>query len=347
MPSRASGNIAVFAATVLLPSTSLAQTWKCTHCKLGEAFSEFLPTDKAKVDGTAASGAIYTDVHSLWATHVEVVPTTTDIGGWLPPSFHERLAAEAIRGWKMYREEIGPSLPNGHHLKKFLSMSHAGAINDGFFHYQKRLFEASGDMKKALENFDAPTPHPDANSSWPSMQELPEYQLLRKIMDRFSRRYLVRSGMDKKVAFGLNYSIFNWAAVHGPGEFHGPHTHVGEYHVAVFYAQAGRASGKLRLGDPRGHSPPFGQHYFHTVRSGDLVIFPSWLSHMATVTGASSDIIPEGAGKEPYRVTFAFNIGPVSGPLPCHLWWSDPTRNMAFHRRSRVDFEDLGMPKDN
>jgi len=349
MSSRATGKITVLASVVLLPTIGLAQTWKCKHCKLGEAFSEFLPPVGANDNGNAIPGAIYTDVHSLWATHVEVVPTTTDIGGWLPPSFHERLAAEAIRGWEEFRDKIMPSLSNHHPVKSMALQQSAGALNDGFFHYQKRLFENSGDVQKALGRQSQegnPTPHPDAPSSWPGMNKLPEYRLLRKVMDRFSRRYLVRSGMDKKVAFGLNYSIFNWAAVHGPGEFHGPHTHVGEYHVAVFYAQAGRASGKLRLGDPRGHSPPFGQHYFHTVRSGDLVIFPSWLSHMATVTAASSDIIPEGAGAEPYRVTFAFNIGPVTGPLPCHLWWSDPTRNMAFHRRSRVDFEDLGMLGD-
>merc|ERR1719382_1150247 len=104
-----------------------------------------------------------------------------------------------------------------------------------------------------------------------------------------SRRYLVRSGMSMDAAKALKNSIFNWAAVHGPGEFHGPHTHVGEFHVGVFYAQVGSAAGKLRFGDPRGHSPPFGRSYFHTPRSGDLILFPSWLSHMATVTSPTSD----------------------------------------------------------
>merc|ERR1712146_722015 len=112
--------------------------------------------------------------------------------------------------------------------------------------------------------------------------------------------YLVRSGVVPSVAASLNYSIFNWCAVHGPGEFHGPHTHVGEYHVGVFYAQAGDDAGKLRFGDPRGQNPPFGRTFFHTPRSGDLVFFPSWLSHMATVTAPSSDILNKE--KEPYRV---------------------------------------------
>merc|ERR1711992_441121 len=104
--------------------------------------------------------------------------------------------------------------------------------------------------------------------------------------------------MAKQTAASLNYSIFNWAAVHGPGEFHGPH-----YHVGVFYAQAGPRAGKLRFGDPRGHSGPFGRSFFHTPRSGDLVFFPSWLSHMATVTAPASDVT--GGGKEPLRVVFS------------------------------------------
>lgn len=149
--------------------------------------------------------------------------------------------------------------------------------------------------------------------------------------------------MAPEAAQSLNYSIFNWAAVHKPGEFHGPHTHVGEYHVAVFYAQVGPSAGKFRIGDPRGHSPPFARSWVHTPRSGDLVLFPSWLSHMATVTASSSDILRSGDGREPLRVIFSFNIGPNTGPLPCHLWWSDPTGNMQFTRRTPIDPEALGL----
>jgi len=290
-------------------------------------------------------GEFSSDVHVLWPTHVEVVPITSDIGGWEPPSFHQRLAREAIRGWRSFRNRIAPGLPKNHYLKRQLMQKHAGALNDAFFHWQKKLFEESGDVQKSLqEDDDTPeTPPPDANTSWPEMCALPEYIKLRRIVDRLSRRYLIRSGMRNETAMALNYSIFNWAAVHGPGEFHGPHTHVGEYHVAVFYAQAGPAAGKLRFGDPRGHSPPFGRSFLHSPRSGDLVFFPSWLSHMATVTAPSSDLPREGGGKEPLRVVFSFNIGPVAGPLPCHLWWSDPTGDMRFTRRSPIDPQELGL----
>lgn len=309
---------------------------KCQHCEVGEAFSDLLKPQEELLPGQPSS-----KVHVLWSTHVEVIPLTTDNGGWLPPSFHEKLANEAIMGWKRFRDVIGPGLPQKSHLRRQLYQTHASALNDAFFHYQKRLFEAEGNLEQALDdNHQFQTPPPDANSSWPEMNLLAEYHQLRKVVETLSRRYLIRSGLVDSEATALNYSIFNWVAVHGPGEFHGPHTHVGEYHVGVFYAQAGDSAGKLRFGDPRGHSPPFGRTMFHSPRAGDLVFFPSWLSHMATVTSPASSADGDA---DPLRVVFSFNIGPVYGPMPCHQWYSDPTGDMRFSRSLPIDTESLGI----
>jgi len=314
--------------------------YSCRHCEVGDGFEEFLKPDKKQ------AGSFHSDVSVLWATHLEVVSITEDIGGWEPASFHKKLAAEAIRGWKNFRDVIAPGLPGNHRLRHQLDQKHAGALNDGFFHFQKTLFELRGDIQASLDDEDPhhDTPPPDANTSWPEMDALPEYQKLRKIVKRLSRRYLIRSGMTPESVHALNYSIFNWAAIHSPGEFHGPHTHVGEYHVGVFYAQTGPGAGKLRFGDPRGHSPPFGRYHYHDPKPGQLILFPSWLSHMATVTAASSDIMREDSYKdEPYRVVFSFNIGPIEGPIPCHYWHSDPTGDMQFTRKSPIDPKQLGV----
>lgn len=314
---------------------------------MGESFSNLLrPDDEYQPGGQKnPDGKLWTStVHSRWMSHMEVIPLTEDIGGHLPATFHTRLAAEAVNGWRRFKDEIGPSLPRQSQLKQFLSQTHAGALNDAFFHWQKRLFESSGNFEASLDDeYEFSTPAPDADSSWPEMNRLKEYVQLRDLVDRLSRRYLIRSGLDRDVAMNLNYSIFNWAAVHRSGEFHGPHTHVGEYHVGVFYAAAGQRAGKLKWSDPRGHQPPFGFSHFHTPRSGDLVMFPSWLSHMATVTAPATDY--NNTEEEPPRVVFSFNIGPLQGPMPCHLWWSDPTGNMGFKRKQSVedDFKAFGL----
>lgn len=306
----------------------------CEHCPTEEAFAEFLNNESTDTSP-------HSDVHVMWSTHIEVISLTSDNGGWEPPSFHQRIAKEAISGWKRLRDVIGPNLPKGHHLRKQLAEGHAGALNDAFFVWQKQLFEAEGDFEASLQSDAGPSqPAQGANTSWPEMNALPEYNKLRRIVEYFSRRYLERSGMTSQRSKDVEFSLFNWAAVHGPGEFHGPHTHVGEYLVGVFYAQVGPAAGKIRFGDPRGHSPPFGRTLFHTPKSGDLILFPSWLSHMATVTAPSSDILNKQQ-EEPYRVVYSFNIGPREGPLPCSVWWSDPTGDMRFKRRAKLDVENL------
>lgn len=314
--------------------------WQCQVCNTSDAFTSVLKSPLPKQPGECTS-----DVHLLWPAHIEVVGLTTDVGGPEPPSFHERLAAEAIHGWRMFATEVVPNLPKDHHLKQATSESHAGALNDGFFHWQKQVFEAAGNLTEAVQgDGDMVTPGPEDNSSWPSMQALPEYRKLRDLVDKLSRRYLIRSGVSEEQVNRLEYSIFNWAAVHGPGEFHGPHTHVGEYHVGVFYAQVGPDAGKLRFGDPRGQNPPFGSHYLHTPKAGHLIFFPSWLSHMATVTSPlTSRELRGGDHQEPHRVVFSFNIGPVEGPLPCHVWFSDPTGDMRSVRQARIDPKELGF----
>lgn len=321
----------------MLLNVAAGDQYQCAWCdsKRGKAFDSLLLPDRfAPGAELNPDSKLWTsEVHVKWASHWEVVPLTSDNGGPEPPEFHQKLAGEAIRGWKYFREKVLPSLPANNNIKEQTMEGHAGAINDGFFHWQKGLFEFGGDMKAATLDR-PPQGKPGNGTSWPEMDALPEYQKLRKYVDRLTRRYLIRSGLHPEQARGLNYSIFNWAAVHRPGEFHGPHTHVGEYVVAVFYAQAGPRAGKLRFGDPRGHSAPFGQNHFYTPRAGELVIFPSWLSHMATVTSfADDEVNPE----EPYRMTFSFNIGPDFGPIPCNKWFTDPTGEMSFMRHEQID----------
>jgi len=299
----------------------------CPHRADQNSYTEFLTKP------TTEPGS-YTDVHAMWSTHVEVIHITNDNpGGWEPPSFSKNLAVESIKGWERFRDDIVPKLPNGHKLKNMLP--DPLDLNSAFFQYQKSLFEKEGNLHEALHGDDTPnTPPPSAPSSWPEMDQLPEYKKLRKIVETVSPRYLTRSGMDPRRAANLSYSIFNWVAVNTAGEFHGPHMHTGEHHVAVFYAQAGPGAGKLIFGDPRGHSPPFGKEWVITPKAGDLIVFPAWLKHTATVTGVN-----DLEGMDKHRVIFAFNIGPRSGPYSCHQWWSDPTSDMRFHRRSKIDVE--------
>merc|ERR1712216_110293 len=133
----------------------------CEHCPTAAPYEDVLKPDE-HVAGP------HSQVHMMWSTHLEIVPLTQDIGGWEPPSFHEKIAEEAINGWMRFRDVVAPGLPKNHPLAEQTYQSHAGALNDGFFHYQKRLFEAQGHEEEALrpDPGSPPTPPPWANSSW-------------------------------------------------------------------------------------------------------------------------------------------------------------------------------------
>lgn len=313
---------------------AVAQTWECPHCDVGGGFDEVLEPNQEPGEGEYAS-----EVHSAFVTHIERISITSDIGGWEPPSFHENLAAEIIKGWRGFQKSAKEQLDANHPIRERLDSDHAGAVNDAFFLWQKEFFEQGGELPPDGAGADS-SEAMHGNTTWPELNALPEYTRLRRIVEKLSRRYLERSGMTRGAAQNLSYSIFNWAAVHSSGEFHGSHTHVGEFHVGVFYAQVGDGAGKIRFGDPRGQNPPFGRYMIHSPRSGELVLFPSWLSHMATVSSPRHQLQD---GENPLRVAISFNIGPPEGPLPCARFFSDPTAEMSFTRKSRIDLKEWDL----
>merc|ERR1712150_62683 len=133
-------------------------------------------------------------------------------------------------------------------------------------------------------------------------------------------------------------SLFSWCAVNSPGENHNFHTHIGELVVGVFYARTSDVSGKLTFSDPRGHSPPFGKTFDYTPQTGDLIFFPAWLAHTATVTGSQSSRAPgtpESKDRNKHRVVFSFNIalGHTGSLVDVS---TDPTSNVGFTGKASV-----------
>jgi len=273
------------------------------------------------------------------------VPVTSDIGGWEPPSLHKTIAQETLSGWDWFRNKIVPNLPKDHELQKLLQQSEA--LSNAFFRWQQLLFEHAGDVAAALAGPGTAAPAPSiakstTNSSWPGMCALPEYSRLRKIVERLTTRYLARSGLQSAAVYSLNYTVFNWATVHEAGMQYGPRTSLGDFNVGLFFAQVSSAPGKLRISDPRGHSDPFGRSFDHVPRAGELLLFPSWVSHAVTPQLLRETSI---ASKEERlaRVVISFNIGPDSGPMPSHLWANDPTGDVRFSRRSSIDPTELKL----
>merc|ERR1719181_2015109 len=175
----------------------------------------------------------------LWPTYIESINITTDLdGGFEQPTIHYKIAEETTRRWRKFQSTYRGPLAE---------------LNNQFFSWQRRVFEERGDEKKALK---PPTgdisPKPWENSTWREMQSIAEYPRLRVLVQALSERFLLRTGIRPGLLKERVYSLFNWFAVHQVGESHSPHTHLGEYHVGVYYAQATPRSGKILFTDPRG-----------------------------------------------------------------------------------------------
>lgn len=308
-------------------------------CCAGEAFSDILRPIEVDKDPAKFVSQFY----ALWSTQLEVVPITQDVDGWEPASFHERLAQAALQGWQHFQENVVPGLQDDHPLRKM--SSNARGSRKAFLEWQKRLFFDKGDVVEALRTDTVPVqvaPPADVASTWPELQGLYEYSRLRKIIDRLTRRYLIRSGVAAEEANGMNFSISNWQMVLDPTALLEPQTHVGQHVVGIFYAQAGSPLRTLRFADPRGESPPFGQVHVHTPQSGELLLFPPWLSHMTRIPAKNMSCSSEDCEKISPQVIYSFTVGPA-GLTPQDRLKNDPTADMLFSRTTYISRAEMKL----
>ena len=247
------------------------------------------------------------DIATLWPTIIEVVNITTTHGGPEPDEYSEAIADEAVRKWRDFVNR---------------SAEPDDRLNDAFFKYQLRLYESTHGPR-AREMKVPSSAH--TNVTWPELEVLPEYQRLRRYIERFGRRYLSRLGYTGPT---MDFNIFSWGAVHSHSDYHGPHTHTGELLVGVYYARVNANSGRLRLFDPRGQIAPFGKTYDFNCQSGQMILFPSWLQHAALPT-------KDEGGND--RVIFAFNIGIAGkGDFKSTEWHKDPVSGYMLSVREPI-----------
>ncbi len=108
-----------------------------------------------------------------------------------------------------------------------------------------------------------------------------------------------------------------WINVNPPGAFNGPHDHSGFALSGVYYASVppeGR-SGAIEFLDPRANANAymiegaacFNRKFMINPKPGNLLVFPSYLTHWVQPNGDSTD-----------RITVAFNIRYLkqSDPVP-------------------------------
>ena len=91
-------------------------------------------------------------------------------------------------------------------------------------------------------------------------------------------------------------AIHAWATVHRGGMHHLSHTHPDHMVSGVYYVSVPPQAGGIIFSDPRGRFPPFDETLTITPKAGDLILFPSWLTHEVAPTPGTTP-----------RISIAFN----------------------------------------
>ncbi len=174
----------------------------------------------------------------------------------------------------------------------------------GFFKFDEGLTEA--EKKFLIEQPQRPN---DGNTSSVDKYLLKQKQLgnLTTFIEKCAHEYFMATVTPKfDVRLRITQSWLNWTA---PSQYHHKHAHPNSLISGCFYVNANKETDKIyfyRDGYQQIKFPPADWNMFNSeswwfpVGTGDLVFFPSHLTHMV-----------QPVGGEDTRISLAFNMFPV------------------------------------
>jgi len=236
-----------------------------------------------------AGESVQGTVKYLWPIHFSSVPLTTREKDSLdPPEMGDELAAI---GLARFEEYLKSTLPKELRLDEpfaegFKIMDHS-RVNLAFNRWQKRVFaETTGiPIEEILQQGEAvPERLEGINYTWPELYESKAFKRLRQRMAELTRLYNRRSGFPAgSHADGPRFRVFPWVEVFKKGDALRPGSRTdAAYAMGRYFPQVTKGSLKLNFEDPRGINPPYGKTFSHAAYDGNLVLYPTWVSHFIT-----------------------------------------------------------------
>ena len=174
----------------------------------------------------------------------------------------------------------------------------------GFFKYEEGLTESQ--IKFLTDQEQRPN---DGNTSSVDKYILKQKKVasLTTFIEKCAHEYLMATICPKNdVRLRITQSWINWTK---PGQYHHKHAHPNSLISGCFYVNANKDSDKIffyKDGYRRIKFPPVewntynSESWWYPVGTGDLVFFPSELTHMVQTVGG-----------EDTRISLAFNTFPV------------------------------------
>jgi len=223
-------------------------------------------------------------VKLLWPIHFSSMPLSTPSKSSLEaPEFGAEIARIGLEGFKKY---VASTLPRELEIDKYFAEEFANSdhsrINLAFMRWQRRAFasrfrvnvnalSARGDVSPSLEGVDY---------TWPELYDSKFYKTLIMRFEQVAKLYMKRTG-TKDIPKRLQ--IFPWVEVFEFGDSQRPWARTDSaYVMGRYFAKTQKGSLKFNFEDPRGINPPYGKTFSHGAFEGNLILFPTWLSHFIT-----------------------------------------------------------------
>eukprot|EP00732_Lithocolla_globosa_P005329 Lithocolla_globosa_v1_NODE_5453_length_1237_cov_5.626058.p1 type:complete len:258 gc:universal NODE_5453_length_1237_cov_5.626058:971-198(-) len=206
------------------------------------------------------------EMRMMWQTPILHINIASIVGSINVPEFNSRLSSTILTEYNNFRD---------HNQKEKQVFSHDGTagndLNQAFFEWQKR-------------------------GGWKKMMIQKEFKQLESFLQDSVDTFLKSIGLENEIT-ERSREFHPWATVHERGSSHLGHTHRDCLISGVYYVKMPDFSGNILFDDPRGPLPPFDNKLTISPLLGDLVLFPSWLTHQVSPTH----------GTDP-RISIAFNI---------------------------------------
>jgi hypothetical protein len=219
------------------------------------------------------------------------------------PKFGQDLTAIALKGFRRYVDSILPKeLEADKQFAEEFAESDHSRVNLAFLRWQKRVFaDRLGVSPQTLTGRGDASPRiKGIDYTWPEFYDDPIYNKLVHRLTQVSKLYLKRTGYRD---LPRKFRVFTWVEVYNFGDAQRPWARTdGAYLMGRYFAQARRGALKFNFEDPRGINPPYGTTYSHTAFAGNLIVFPTWVSHFITPNMQNST-----------QVCFGFIVYPPNG----------------------------------
>eukprot|EP00747_Dinoflagellata_sp_TGD_P168615 gnl/TRDRNA2_/TRDRNA2_195429_c0_seq1.p1 gnl/TRDRNA2_/TRDRNA2_195429_c0~~gnl/TRDRNA2_/TRDRNA2_195429_c0_seq1.p1 ORF type:complete len:315 (-),score=38.67 gnl/TRDRNA2_/TRDRNA2_195429_c0_seq1:92-1036(-) len=231
--------------------------------------------------------------HELWPIHFSSIPLAGNRKKGGDPFYEPDFGNDLVRiGLEKFKEYISTTLPKELEVDKSFAEEFAAAdgsrVQAAFWRWQKQVFADRMKMKDSQFGgmIGGGNPKnerlPGVNYEWKELYESQEYARLLRAITYLSKKYIRESGwpdrlVPKSFRIFISFEIFSFA------DYIRPWARTdGAYLSGKYFAKYEQGSQKLAFEDPRGINPPYGKTFHFPPYTGNLVMFPNWVSSFFT-----------------------------------------------------------------